>query len=134
MEIIENLYCVFDSVSGEFHHFTLATSDGLAVRKILSTLTCPLKDNTVVKLGKFDRCFEPDDISVSLNSCVFMALDDFEVVSWEKYKFPNDVADALSPLNLTSDELRDIIHNKASSSRKDVDVTEIYRKGDSLNG
>lgn len=134
MEIQENLYCVFDKLSGTFHHFTTATSDGLAVRNILLTLTCPLKDNVCLKLGKFDKSFEADSQEISLLDCDFMAFDDFQVVDWSVYKFPNDVAEALAPLGCSPDEIKEITRQKISQSSAsgvrapNGSVTEIFRK------
>lgn len=133
MEIQENLYAVFDKLSGTFHHFTTATSDGLAVRNILLTLTCPLKDNVCVKLGRFDKVFNPNADEISLLNCSFIPFDDFQVVDWKVYKFPNDVAEALTPLGCTPDEIKEITRNKikesdASSFRlPNGAVTELYR-------
>lgn len=137
MEIQENLYCVFDKLSGTFHHFTTATSDGLAVRNILLTLTCPLKDNVCLKLGRFNKVFQSDAQEISLLDCAFTAFDDFKIVDWSVYKFPNDVAEALAPLGCTPDELKEITRQKISES--DVEkhsrvpngvVTNIFRKSE----
>lgn len=116
MEIQENLYCVFDKLSGTFHHFTTATSDGLAVRNILLTLTCPLKDNVCLKLGRFDKIFAADTQEISLSDCSFLPCGDFQIVDWSVYKFPNDVAEALAPLGCSPDEIKEITRQKISES------------------
>lgn len=116
MEIHENLYCVFDKLSGTFHHFTTATSDGLAVRNILLTLTCPLKDNVCLKLGRFEKVFESDVQEISLSNCAFLPCGDFQIVDWSVYKFPNDVAEALAPLGCSPDEIKEITRKKISES------------------
>lgn len=134
MEIQENLYCVFDKLSGTFHHFTTATSDGLAVRNILLTLTCPLKDNVCIKLGRFDKVFDANSQEISLLDCAFVPIGDFQVVDWSVYKFPNDVAEALAPLGCTPDELKEITRNKISESSAsgvrapNGSITDIFRK------
>lgn len=116
MEIQENLYCVFDKLSGTFHHFTTATSDGLAVRNILLTLTCPLKDNVCLKLGRFDKSFNPGLQEINLSNCTFISFGDFQIVDWSVYKFPNDVAEALAPLGCSPDEIKEITRQKISES------------------
>lgn len=116
MYVQENLYCVFDKLSGTFHHFTVASNDGLAVRNILLTLTCPLKDNVCLKLGKFNKTFPSDAHEVSLLDCDFMAFEDFQEVRWDSYRFPETVAEALSPLGISADEAKEIARNKISES------------------
>ena len=140
MDIRENLYCVFDKLSGTFHHFTVAANDGLAVRNILLTLTCPLKDNVCLKLGRFEKAFPSDSQEVSLLDCDFTAFEDFQEVSWSSYRFPENVAEALAPLGLSPDEVKEIARRKISESDAEKHsrvpngvVTEIFRtmkKGD----
>ena len=116
MDIQENLYCVFDKLSGTFHHFTVASNDGLAVRDILLTLSCPLKDNICLKLGKFDKAFPSDAQEVSLLDCDFQVFSGFVEVPWNSYKFPETVAQALAPLGVSPDEAKDIARRKISES------------------
>lgn len=135
MEIHENLYCVFDKLSGTFHHFTIATSDGLAVRNILLTLTCPLKDNVCIKLGEFNKFIRSDAQEINLFECKFTSFSNFKIVDWSCYKFPNDVAEALAPLGCTPDELKEIARQKISESDAEKHsrvangvITDIFRK------
>lgn len=135
MEIQENLYCVFDKLSGAFHHFTVASSDGLAVRNILITLTCPLKDNICLKLGRFDKSFPSDSQEVSLLDCSFTSFEDFEEVSWSSYHFPENVVEALAPLGVSPDEAKEIARRKINESNSDNSsrlpngvVTDIFKK------
>lgn len=135
MDIQENLYCVFDRLSGTFHHFTVASNDGLAVRNILLTLTCPLKDNVCLKLGKFEKKFQSDAHEVSLYDCVFTSFDDFQEVSWDSYRFPENVAEALAPLGVSADEAKAIAHAKVGESDAlkhsrvpNGIITEVFRK------
>lgn len=107
MKVVEKLYCVLDHVSGELREFTVATSDGLAVRRILMTLRVPIKDNTVFCLGEIERNFAEDCRHVD-SSCISTRLDEFRQVSWSSYRFPEDKAEALAPLGLTPDELSEV--------------------------
>lgn len=131
MEMQQTLYAVFDKLSGQFHHFTLATSDGLAVREILRSLTCPIKDNQVVKLGRFDWSYPTGVSEVSLNDVAFVPADDFVPVDWSSYRFPNDVAEALAPLGTTPDELREIVSSKVDESvtrPQNGQITDIFKE------
>lgn len=106
MIVTEKLYCVLDHVSGELREFTVATSDGLAVRRILMTLRVPIKDNTVFCLGEIQRNFSEDSQRID-SSCIETRLNQFRQVDWSAYRFPEDKAEALSPLGITPEELKE---------------------------
>lgn len=107
MKVVEKLYCVLDHVSGELREFTVATSDGLAVRRILMTLRVPIKDNDVFCLGEIHRDFSESAILID-SSCISTKLDEFRQVPWSSYRFPEDKAEAFAPLGLTPDELSEV--------------------------
>lgn len=107
MEMKENLYCVQDTVSGNLSHFVLATSDGLACRNILLTMEVPLKDTKVFRLATVTRTLDDSHCDFSVDY-----LDEPVFVSWDSYRFPNDVAEALAPLGLSHDEVVEISKNR----------------------
>lgn len=94
-----SLYGAWDNLSHNYLEFTVTPqNDGLAVRQILSSLRVPLKDSQLICIGSFD------------SEIGFHSFDkDIRVVDWSCYKFPETVADALSPLSLSDSELSEII-------------------------
>lgn len=107
MTITESLYCSFDILSGTFSNFVMATSDGLAARRILLTLRVPIKDNLLVCLGKITKTLNKNLDTVDLRQFAFEN-ESFRVCDWKSYRFPENVAEALAPLGLTDEELKTI--------------------------
>lgn len=112
------LYAVYDKVSGSFVHFLQSTSYGLACRTVLSSLRFPLRDTALYCLGEYS--FNLDDIESvdnDFDSC-FSSANFYpapKLVPWESYKFPEDVAEALAPLNLSQSEIAEISRRKIES-------------------
>lgn len=106
----ENLYCVFDELSGNLTHFVLASSDGLAARNILMTLQVPLKDTKLLCLGSYTKDSIGNAERYSL-SHVHFDLKNVRTIPWTVYKFPESVSEALSPLGLSDDEVDEIKSN-----------------------
>lgn len=97
-----SLYGAWDNLSHTYIEFTVTPqNDGLAVRQILSSLRVPLKDSQLICLGSFDS-------EVGFHSFE----KDIRVVDWSCYKFPETVAEALSPLALSDSELSEIVSNR----------------------
>lgn len=111
-----HLYCVFDTLSGALHHFTIQSSDALAVRQILLTLSCPLKDNKVYCLCDIDSTLTPTELDIACHK--FSSLSP-RFVPWDSYKLPETVADSLAPLNLSESELDDL-KNKSRSKIESI--------------
>lgn len=105
MEVNEYLYCVLDHVSGELREFTVATSDGLAVRRILSTLRVPLKDCTCYCVGEIARTFNESQQFIDVSNINFAGYDSFRLVDWSCYRFPESKAESLAPLGVDISEL-----------------------------
>lgn len=100
-----SIYGAYDNLAHNFIVFTQSPqNDGLAVRSILSTLRVPLKDTQCICLGTFDT----DKGFVSFEK-------DLRIVDWSCYKFPETVAESLAPLNLTSDELSEVLKSKGGN-------------------
>lgn len=110
MKLNYSLYCVYDKVSKHLSHFGLYTSDGLACRSILSTLQVPLKDTQLYRISECEQNIDTE--SSDLHDVYSFSVFEFIPVDWSCYKFPENVAEALSPLNLSNDELKEIIQNK----------------------
>lgn len=127
------LYCVFDKLSGKLSEFGLYSSDGLAAREILKTLRVPLKDSLLLKLFEYDKSAVTSDMKeVSLND---VRICDFNVtvIPWSVYKFPENQAEALSPLEASTKiqeihERVEVNHNRSRSFFKDI--TSKIVKGD----
>lgn len=112
MVLKENLYCVFDKVSGTLSHFVSATSDGLAVRQILLSLQVPLKDTICLCFGTFTKSYSDSDmLSADLvwSKILHFGSCDIREVPWSCYKFPADVAEALAPLGASPDEVNAVM-------------------------
>lgn len=111
MELKFNLYALFDKVSDTVVDTFIAQSDGVAVRNTLLTLRVPIRDSEIYQIGTMSRFVENDKLSD------FVTSTDFEIVSprlvsWESYRFPENVAEAVAPLGCTPDEVREITKNK----------------------
>lgn len=99
--MILTLYGAYDNLARNFITFTVTPkNDGLAVRNVLSTLRVPLKDTQLVTLGDFDSDVGFHSFKSSIRS-----------IDWSVYKFPENVADALSPLGLSESELSECLKN-----------------------
>lgn len=108
--VVGKIYCVFDKVSGHLSEFGVYQNDGLAVRSILLTYRVPLKDSDVLCLGEYKV-----DVSKSDFSFNDVKLDFYKkpvLVPWSAYKFPEDLAEALAPLDLSPDEISEISRAK----------------------
>lgn len=104
------LYGVFDTVSGHFIQFGVFENDGLAVRSFLLTFRVPLKDCEVYCFGDYKTSLSHPPYS--LKDCEFKFLRKPRLVSWDSYKFPETVAEALAPLKLSPDEIAEISKSK----------------------
>lgn len=113
IKLKQKLYCVLDTLSGALHHFTVQTSDSLAVRSVLLSLTCPLRDNKIYCL-----CDVDSDLSSSSEldiSCINFGAITPRLVSWDSYKLPETRAEAIAPLGLSPDEVSQITRDKINS-------------------
>lgn len=119
-----HVYGVFDKVAGIFGIFFHSKTDGLAARTALSTLRFPIRDSELYQLGSYEVVFETDSALVDdfESSVRFSWLEKPRLVPWDSYKFPEDISDALAPLNLSQSEVAEIARNKikAVSEGKDV--------------
>ena len=106
MNTKHNIYCVYDKLSGLLVYMCLAENDTLAVRNTLSTLRFPLKDTELYCIGSFSRSFEENQTEIPFSSCETSFLKKCRFVPWSCYKFPETVAEALSPL-----ECEELIEN-----------------------
>ena len=106
--MILSIYGAYDNLSHNFIAFTTTPkNDGLAVRNLLSSLRVPLKDTQCICLGSFDS--DPGFVSFE---------KELRIVDWSCYKFPETVADALSPLGVSDSELSEILANKNKNKNK----------------
>lgn len=73
------IYSVFDKVAGKVLCSFSAPNDGMAIRENLPALSrvLPIGDTELRCLG------EIDDVE-----CVLKPFDNYHVVSWDSYKFP----------------------------------------------
>lgn len=108
------VYGVFDKVAGIFGMFFHSKTDGLAARTALSTLRFPLRDADLYQLGSYEVLVEPDKALVDdfESSVRFSWLEAPRLVPWDSYKFPEDISEALAPLNLSQSEIAEIARNK----------------------
>lgn len=96
-----SIYGAWDNLSHSYITFTVTPqNDGLAVRNVLSTLLVPLKDSQLICLGSFDT-------EIGFHSFE----KGIRVVDWSCYKFPETIADAISPLGVSESEFLEIIKN-----------------------
>ena len=115
MEMNYNLYALFDKVSGTVTNTFIALNDGLAVRETLLTLRVPIRDSQIYQIGTFVQNLDKDKISVFDLSCHFSVNPNYRLVSWDSYRFPENVAEALAPLGCSPDEVAEISKNRIKS-------------------
>lgn len=114
---VEGIYCVFDTLTGRLSEFGTYPNDGIAARSILSTLRVPLKDTILLKLGVFDTsAVSPEMKEVSLSDVTFcFACPDPEVIPWTVYRFPETVSEAIAPLGVSPEEVKQIAESRLKS-------------------
>lgn len=124
MEMKYNHYALFDKVSGHVVNTFIATNDGVAVRDTLLSLRVPIRDSEIYQIGTFTQDFDTSKGTLSeLSSHLFNVSCDFDVldvprlVSWDSYKFPENVAEAIAPLGCTPDEVREITKNRIKEGK-----------------
>lgn len=111
------IYAVYDKYTHNFVAFHTAISDGMASRYFLSSLRFPIRDTQLIRIGSFVK----EDVKIKDNECIPTEFNnktfipEFNSVSWESYKFPETVAEALAPLNLSASEISEISRNKINS-------------------
>lgn len=112
----DSIYAVYDCLTGHFVDFCIAVSDGLAARHFLTKLRYPLADTQLVKLlncNYFLPEIKKDGQIIKADCPDKMKLDlDFKVLDWKCYKFPDTLAEALAPLDLSNEEIKEISENK----------------------
>lgn len=111
MELKFNLYALYDKVSDTLVDTFIAQSDGVAVRKTLLTLRVPIRDSEIYQIGTISRFIETDKLSDFKSSVGFGYIASPRLVSWESYKFPENIADAVAPLGCSPDEVCEITKN-----------------------
>lgn len=116
MELKFNLYCLYDKVSDTVVSTFISQSDGVAVRNTLLTLRVPIRDSEIYQIGEMSRFIENDKIKDFESSTAFVLCEP-RLVSWECYKFPENVAEAVAPLGCTPDEVREITKNKIKEGK-----------------
>lgn len=109
-----NIYVVYDKLSGFLKHMYLAENDTLAVRDVLSTLRFPLKDTELYCIGTFDRSFDENQLEIPFASCDVTFLDKCRFVPWSCYKFPENIGEALAPLDCS--ELIDRVRKESDNN------------------
>lgn len=115
MEMKYNLYALYDKVSGTLTNTFVSTNDGLAVRETLLSLRVPIRDSEIYQIGTFTQELDNDKASFFELSCHFKTITVPRLVSWDSYKFPENVAEALAPLGCSPDEVAEIAKNKIKS-------------------
>lgn len=118
------LYAVYDCIGGHLVDFCEAQSAGFASRYFLSKLRYPLKDTQLVEFAsvelklpqikKLDNTVIPGSFEKNYN--VNLSL---KVHSWDCYKFPETVNEALAPLNLSVSEIERISRDKIADKVSD---------------
>ena len=129
MQLNLSLYAVLDNLTGQYSEFTIAPNAGVAARNILLTLRVPLKDTQLVCLGNITSDYPNDCQSITHDYVKFQSVD--TVYDWSVYRFPENIAEAISPLGCTPDEVREISLNHVrnlSNNRSELQdkVNNIY--------
>lgn len=116
MTLTHKIYAVYDLISGHFPMLFQSQSDGLACRTALSTMRFPIRDTQLYHLGECTvEIADLESTHIDFSNVSFSWNDSPRLVSWESYKFPEDVAEALAPLNLSHDEIVEISRRKIES-------------------
>lgn len=111
MRSTENVYFVFDRLTGRLLFGFTSVNDTLAVRDSLLTLRVPLKDSVLLCVGSYEVSFDGSakEIDFQLDTDLHF-FDSARVVPWNCYKFPETPAEALSLLELDSDSLDRLVN------------------------
>lgn len=111
------LFAVYDKIGGHLVDFVESQSAGFAARHFLSKLRYPLKDTQLVEIADVEVML-PQINSID-NAVIpgsfeknYVVTPSLKVHSWEVYKFPETVNEALAPLNLSVSEIEEISKNK----------------------
>ena len=108
----------------------MSENDTLAVRDVLKTLRYPLKDTELYCLGSFFRHFEENQTEIPFSCCDVSLLSKCRYVPWSCYKFPETVAEALSPLDC--EELIERVRQETDNNLSRQEVQNLVDKN--LNG
>lgn len=117
MEMKYNHYALYDKVSAHVLSTFIATNDGVAVRDTLLSLRVPIRDSEIYQIGTFVQNLNTDKQASFELSCHFDVLNVPRLVSWDSYKFPENVAEAVAPLGCTPDEVREITKNRIKEGK-----------------
>lgn len=117
MELKFNLYALYDKVSDTVVDTFIAQSDGVAVRNTLLTLRVPIRDSEIFQIGTMSRFVQNDKLSIDFESSTDFEFVKPRYVSWESYRFPENVSEAVAPLGCTPDEVREITKNKIKEGK-----------------
>lgn len=132
MEKKQNFYLVYDKVLCSFSHGFSCASDSIAVRSVLSTLRVPIKDSILFCIGSFKADFNPEIVEIGFECVTYSMLDSWRVVPWSSYKFPESPAEALAPLGLSPDEVKDIANRKIADIGSNQHRPDIQKIVDSF--
>lgn len=114
------VYAVYDKYFGSFSSMFVAENDALACRLAFTSLRVPLKDSDLYCLGDFVRTIpfgehgkiDPIPFSLDLN---WYSSPRF--VSWDNYRLPETIADAVAPLGLSPDEVAELTRKQIEESK-----------------
>lgn len=110
----EYFYAVFDKKLGRLTYFLTSPSDGLAVRSVLlrqfvpDNPPVPLRDTDLLCLGEYSSVLPQGDKDSSYRDMSLSFYKKVRVVDWSVYKFPETLADAVSPLDVTPEEFKSL--------------------------
>lgn len=100
------IFASYDRLLGDFTEFTVADSAGQAARSLLLTLRVPVKDCDLYCIGEYVSDIPTEVTVVPINCLSFKYYSTPKIYPWSVYHFPESVAEAMSPLGATPEEIK----------------------------
>lgn len=108
VDSVDKLYGIFDKLAGRYVQFFSRPSDALAVRDSLYTLRFSLNDSELICFGDIKLTVPTDVEDIHAPEVTFFTSSLPRLVPWDSYKFPETVGEALAPLGLSDEEIKEI--------------------------
>lgn len=121
------LYCQFDRYVGNTMFYQVASSDSQAILALLQVTHIPLTTSTLLCLGELVSELPVGDpsnpIELTANEVLHYNFYDIpRVVPWTNCQLPETPAEALAPLGLPADQVKQLVldmqHKMIADSRR----------------
>ena len=110
------LYFCFNVYTGETLYYQVAENDCKAILNVLNVSTVPLTHMELYRACSVTKTTLPvaPDSDIKLDFSNTVDYTDFKpvLVSWQNCKLPENEAEALAPLGLSADEVKQIVQQQ----------------------